>query len=102
MIRFPVNDDGVNYQFDIVVGKHEKLKTDCGKIKTIRIEPKLLGPGQLISRPGEMTMWMTDDNLHIPVKLVARTSSGTVNAKLTNFKNKCKLIDDEDPKKAPK
>ncbi|MEK7830552.1 MAG: DUF3108 domain-containing protein, partial [Acidobacteriota bacterium] len=101
LIRFPVNDDGDNFWFDIVVGKHEKLKTDCGKIKTIRIEPKLLGPGQLISRPGEMTMWITDDNLHIPVKLVAKTSSGTVNAKLINLKNKCKLIDDEkdQPKK---
>lgn len=96
LIRFPVNDDGVNYWFDIVVGKHEKLNTACGKVKTIKIEPKLLGPGQLISRPGEMTMWMTDDNLHIPLKLVAKTSSGTVNAKLINFKNKCKLIDDEE------
>jgi hypothetical protein len=99
LIRFPVNDDGDNFWFDIVVGKHEKLKTDCGKIKTIKIEPKILGPGQLISRPGEMTMWVTDDNLHIPVKLVAKTSSGTINAKLTNFKNKCKLIDDDEQEK---
>ena len=95
LVRFPVNDDGVNYWFDIVVGKHEKLKTDCGKVKTIKVEPKLLGPGKLISRPGEMTMWVTDDNKHIPLKLVAKTASGTVNAKLTNFKNNCKLIDDQ-------
>lgn len=95
LVRFPVNDDGVNYWFDIVVGKHEKLKTDCGKIKTIKVDPKLFGPGKLISKPGEMTMWLTDDNKHIPVKLVAKTSSGTVNAKLTNFKNNCKLIDDQ-------
>ncbi|MBS1790310.1 MAG: DUF3108 domain-containing protein [Acidobacteria bacterium] len=106
LIRFPVNDDGVNYWFDIAVGKHEKLKTDCGKIKTIKIEPKLLGPGKLISRPGEMTMWLTDDNLHIPVKLEAKTSSGTVKAKLLNLKNKCKLIDEDEkkqtlPKKTP-
>lgn len=99
LIRFPVNDDGDNYWFDIVVGKREKLKTDCGQIKTIKIEPKLLGPGQLISRPGQMTMWMTDDNLHIPLKLEAKTSSGTVKAKLLNLKNKCKLIDDEEEKK---
>ncbi|HQR32605.1 MAG TPA: DUF3108 domain-containing protein [Blastocatellia bacterium] len=102
LVRFPVNDDGDNLWFDIVVGKHEKLKTDCGKIKTIRIEPKLFGPGQLFSRPGEMTMWLTDDNLHIPVKLEAKTSSGTVKAKLLNFKNKCKLLDDEEPKSPTK
>lgn len=95
LIRFPVNDDGENYWFDIVVGKREKLKTDCGKIKTIRIEPKLFGPGQLFSRQGEMTMWLTDDDQRIPVKLIAKTPSGTVNAKLINLKNKCKLIDEE-------
>lgn len=101
LIRFPVNDDGDNFQFDIVVGKSEKLKTDCGKVKTIKIEPKLFGPGQLFSRPGTMTMWMTDDKLHIPLKLEAKTSSGLVRAKLMNFKNKCKLIDDEE-KQPPK
>ena len=30
----------------------------------------------------------------------ALTASGTVNAKLTNFKNNCKLIDDEADKPA--
>ncbi len=96
LIRFPVNDDGDNFWFDIVVGKREKLKTDCGQIKTIKIEPKLFGPGQLFSRSGQMTMWMTDDNLHIPLKLEAKTPSGTVKAKLLNLKNKCKLIDEEE------
>jgi hypothetical protein len=96
LIRFPVNDDGDNFQFDIVVGKQEKLKTDCGKIKTIKIEPMLFGPGQIFSRPGTMTMWMTDDAQHIPLKLEAKTPSGLVRAKLLNFKNKCKLIDDEE------
>lgn len=96
LIRFPVNDDGDNFWFDIVVGKRETLKTDCGKVKTIKIEPMLFGPGQLFSRPGTMTMWMTDDKLHIPLKLEAKTSSGLVRAKLMNFKNKCKLIDEEE------
>ena len=101
LIRFPVNDDGDNFWFDIVVGKRETLKTDCGKVKTIKIEPKLFGPGQLFSRNGTMIMWMTDDKLHIPLKLEAKTSSGLVRAKLLNFKNKCKLIDDEE-KQPPK
>ncbi len=95
LIRFPVNDDGTNYWFNIVVGKTEKLNTDCGKIKTIRLEPKIFGPGQLISRQGEMTMWVTADDKHIPLKVTAKTASGTVHAKLQNFKNKCKLIDEE-------
>jgi hypothetical protein len=98
LIRFPVNEGGVNYWFEIVVGKHEKLKTDCGKVKTIRLEPKLFG-GKFFSKPGEMTMWVSDDNKHVPLKLLAKTPSGTVNAKLLNFKNNCKLIDDEGEQK---
>ncbi|MFN7949060.1 MAG: DUF3108 domain-containing protein [Blastocatellia bacterium] len=81
-LRFPVNDDGQQYEFEILVGKTEKLKTDLGKFKTIRIEPKLFGQGKFISRPGEMTMWLTDDDRRIPVKVVAKTSTGTVTASL--------------------
>jgi hypothetical protein len=94
-IRFPVSADEQNYQFDIVVGKREKLKTDCGKVKTVRLEPKLFGPGQLISRQGEMTMWVTDDKRHTPLRLIAKTSAGTITARLTNFKKNCKIEDAE-------
>jgi hypothetical protein len=93
LMRFPVSDDGVNYTFNIIIGKQERLDTECGKIKTVRIEPKLFGPGQLFSRQGEMSMWLTDDNKRIPVRLVAKTSAGTVTAKLLNFKENCKILD---------
>ena len=93
MLRFPVSDDGVNYVFDVVVGKKEKLNTDCGKVNTLRIEPKLFGPGQLISRPGEMTLWLTADKTRVPVKLIAKTSAGTVSARLLNFKNNCAIVE---------
>ncbi|HZS04070.1 MAG TPA: DUF3108 domain-containing protein [Blastocatellia bacterium] len=81
-LRFPLNDEGQQYDIEVVVGKTEKLKTDFGKFKTIRVEPKIFGPGKLISRPGEMTMWLTDDDRRIPLKVVAKTSSGTVTANL--------------------
>ncbi|MGE0128658.1 MAG: DUF3108 domain-containing protein [Blastocatellales bacterium] len=99
MLVFPVSTDEENYQFEVLVGKRESLKTDCGKIKTIRLEPKLFGPGRLITRKGEMTMWVSDDNKHTPLRLVAKTASGTVTAKLLNFKNKCNIIEPEDEEK---
>src|SRR5262245_53077866 len=98
MLTFPVSTDEENYQFEILVGKREILKTDCGKVKTVRIEPKLFGPGRLISRQGEMTMWVSDDNKHTPLRIVAKTGSRTVTAKLLNFKNKCNIIEPEDEK----
>jgi len=93
LLRFPVSDEGDNYTFNIVVGKKEKLKTECGKLNTIRIEPKLFGPGQIFSRKGEMTMWLTADKAHVPVKLIAKTSGGTVSARLLNFKANCSIVE---------
>lgn len=81
-LRYPVTDEGQQYEFEILVGKTEKLDTPFGKLKTIRLEPKLFGPGRLISRQGEMTMWLTDDDRHIPLRIVAKTSAGTVTANL--------------------
>lgn len=98
MLRFPVNDDDTNYTFDIVVGQHDKLKTDCGTIKTIKVEPKLFGPSQLFPRSGEMMMWLSDDNRRVPLRLVAKTSSGTITAKLLNFKKDCRLLEPEEGK----
>lgn len=95
MIRFPVSSDENNYVFEIVVARKDKLKTDCGTVKTYVIEPKLFGPGKFFNRPGEMSMWMTDDKRHIPLRLVAKTPAGTITAKLLNFKNNCKIEDPE-------
>ncbi len=105
MIRFPVSSDQENYVFDIVVARKEKLKTDCGNVKTVVIEPKLFGPGKFFNRTGEMKMWMTNNKLHIPLRLVAKTSAGTITAKLINFKKNCKIEDlqpEEEPKNAAK
>ncbi|MFN0121623.1 MAG: hypothetical protein ACKV2V_14110 [Blastocatellia bacterium] len=30
-----------------------------------------------------MTIWVTDDNLHVPVKAIAKTSTGTISLVLT-------------------
>jgi uncharacterized protein DUF3108 len=100
MLIFPVSADEANYQFEILVGKRESIKTDCGKIKAVKLEPKLFGPGRLFNKiQGEMTMWVSDDSKRTPLRLVARTSRGTITAKLLNFKNKCGIIDQGDEKR---
>lgn len=78
----PLNDEGHQYEIEVVVGKTEKLKTDLGEFKTIRVEPKIFGEGKLISKEGELALWLTDDERRIPVKAVAKYSAGTVTANL--------------------
>jgi Protein of unknown function (DUF3108) len=96
MLTFPVSADEENFQFEVLVSKRESLKTDCGKVKTVRLEPKIFGPGRYFKRPGEMSMWVSDDNKRTPLRLVAKTPRGTVTAKLLNFKKKCNIIEQED------
>jgi hypothetical protein len=102
MLSFPVSDGEANYQFEILVGKRESLKTECGKVKTVRLEPKLFGPGRYFKRQGEMTMWVSDDNKRTPLRLVAKTPSGTYTAKLLNFKKNCNIIEPEEEGKKKK
>jgi hypothetical protein len=91
-LRFPVSNEGVNYQFEILVHQREKINTNFGKLSAIKLEPKLFGPGQLFSRPGEMEMWLTDDDFHIPVRLVAKTSAGTITATLLRVEHRCRRV----------
>jgi len=103
MLTFPVSADEENYKFEVLVGKRESLKTECGKVKTVRLEPKLFGPGRYFNKlQGEMTMWVSDDNKRTPLRLLAKTSKGTVSAKLLNFKNKCSILEQEDEGKQKK
>ena len=102
MLSFPVSADEENYKFEVLVVKRESIKTDCGKVKTVRLEPKLFGPGRFFKLQGEMTMWVSDDNKRTPLRLVAKTSKGTVTAKLLNFRKKCHIIDQEDEGKQKK
>ncbi len=96
MMIFPVSYDEENYQFEVLVGKNEKIRTDCGSLKTIRLEPKLFGPGKFFNRQGEMTMWLSNDKKRVPLKLVARTSAGTITARLINFRGDCQIEEEKD------
>lgn len=82
IVRFPLLYDAAQHEFELVVHGREKVETPQGSVKTIKLEPKLFGQGRLIRREGEMTMWVTDDERHTPVKLVSKTAGATITATL--------------------
>jgi hypothetical protein len=98
MMRFPISDDQKNYDFDILVGKREKVKTECGHINTIRLEPKIFGSDKFFRKKGEMFIWVTETDQRIPVHLEAKGEAGKLAAKLT--KKTCQLLDLDTDKKA--
>ncbi|MBL8203287.1 MAG: DUF3108 domain-containing protein [Blastocatellia bacterium] len=80
--KFPLVYEGERKEFELLVHGREEIATDLGKFKTIKIEPKLFGPGRLSSREGEFFMWVTDDASHMPVKIQAKASGATITASL--------------------
>jgi Protein of unknown function (DUF3108) len=98
MMRFPISDDQKNYEFDILVGKREKVKTECGHINTIRLEPKIFGSDKFFRKKGEMFIWVTETDQRIPVHLEAKGEAGKLTAKLT--KKTCQLLNLDTDKKA--
>ena len=101
MMRIPVTDDQKSYEFEILVGKRDKVKTECGSIDTIKLEPKIFGPGKFFRKKGEMSIWLTDNEQHIPVHLEAKGEAGKLSVKL--IKKSCKILDlDQDEKEKKK
>jgi Protein of unknown function (DUF3108) len=103
MMRIPVTDDQKNYEFEILVGKREKVKTECGQIDTIKLEPKIFGKDKFFRKEGEMSIWLTDNEQRVPVHLEARGEAGKISVKL--IKKTCKLLDldaDEEEKEKKK
>ena len=80
--KFPLLYEGERREFEIEIFGREEIQIDLGKFKTIKVEPKLFGPGRLSSREGELFMWVTDDAVKTPVKLVMKSSGATITATL--------------------
>lgn len=85
-IKFPLIFDAERAEFDLLIHDREEVSIDLGKFKTIKIEPKLFGPGRLINKEGEMFMWLTDDEKHLPVKVTAKVPNATISAELIRKK----------------
>jgi hypothetical protein len=78
-----VSDSGHVYRVPIHVFEKKKMKTVIGKVSVIRLEPDLFGPeGMLDDEKGQFTIWITDDEKHIPVSARVKTEYGTFDIKL--------------------
>lgn len=99
LICFPVSEDEENHQFEIVVAGRAPIEVGENKTKVsaIVVEPKLFGPGRFFSRPGEMTMWLSDDERRIPLRLQAKTTAGTLTVSLINYEQQPEMRSLEQP-----
>src|SRR3954454_20193747 len=64
----------------------ESVKTKYGTLSTIKLQPLLL-KGDNFKGGEDMTVWVTDDNNHIPVRIESKLSVGSIKVNLTQYEN---------------
>ena len=87
-VKVPIFDSRKRYEIVVnVLPEKKRLKAPWGEeVDCIIVQPKLKTEGIFASK-GEMTLWMTDDERHIPIKMSAKIKFGHINTHLTGYSN---------------
>jgi hypothetical protein len=86
VVPIPVFLDDKIYDLGMKILGREKIKTDLGTFRCIKITP-LVVADRVFRGEAEMIMWVTDDENLIPVKITSPVIVGSVSATLVRYKN---------------
>jgi hypothetical protein len=75
-LAFPINDGGKTADIQVTTEGREKVKVPAGQFETVRISAVALSGPQ--KGKGEVWMWYSDDDRHLPVQMRARAFWGTL------------------------
>src|SRR2546430_9949962 len=78
----PVSDAGRMFRLSVKAVERKELNTVLGKVKTIRVEPALFGDTALVRARGALSVWVTEDDRHLPVRAQLKVDIGTFDIKL--------------------
>jgi hypothetical protein len=76
--------DKRNYPLRIDVLRRERIEVPAGTFDCIVVEPRMRTSG-LFRQKGTLTVWLTDDELHMPVVMRSKVVIGSVSAVLTAY-----------------
>ena len=69
------------WNVEVQVLKKEKITLPIGKINTVVVKPLMKSEGIFYGK-GEIFIWLTDDEKHIPVKMQTKVGIGSITATL--------------------
>jgi Protein of unknown function (DUF3108) len=82
----PVVDATRTVMVTMKVESREEIKTTLGAFKTIRVQPT--ADAGVVKNRGNIWIWYTDDDRHLPVQMRARLFWGTITFRLTGYETK--------------
>lgn len=79
------------YDLEVKVYRREIVDTDAGEFRCLVVEPLLKGEG-LFSQKGRLLIWLTDDDLKIPVQMTSEVAVGHITTELIKIEGVKKPI----------
>lgn len=76
--------DDSTHQIGLTIVGKETIKTDAGKFRCLKLKPLLIA-GRIFKSEEEMTLWVTDDENHLPVRIESGISVGSIKADLAEY-----------------
>jgi hypothetical protein len=86
--KFPLDIylDNKIHNLSVTYAGEETLKTDVGKIKCIKLKPQLV-VDRVFKDEDAMTVWVTNDKNHIPVRIQTDIHVGSLKVDLMEYQN---------------
>ncbi|HBG08344.1 MAG: hypothetical protein A2075_20000 [Geobacteraceae bacterium GWC2_58_44] len=81
-IHIDIYDAKRLWKAEIKVLRREEISTPIGRFKTLVVQPRLKSSEGKSPRAGEMTVWISDDSLRIPVMMTSKAKLGKITATL--------------------
>jgi hypothetical protein len=79
-------DAGHTYRCSVNVVAGKKMSTAVGRVNTVRVEPAIFDDNREVRSRGTLSIWLTDDARHIPVKAQVKAPIGTIDIKLKRIR----------------
>jgi len=72
------------YDLEVKIHRKEKIKVGAGTFRTVVVEPLLKGEG-VFKQKGRLLIWLTDDELKIPVQMTSAVTIGHITSELIDI-----------------
>ena len=84
-IKLDMFFDGENYGFKLKYLGEETIKTEFGKIESLKFRPYVMA-GRVFKEEESLTLWVTKDKNKVPLRIKADLAVGSLRADLEAFK----------------
>ena len=81
-LDIPITDSGRVYRMSVAVVERKRIDTVLGRVNAFRVEPAMFGTANLSRSRGQLSIWITDDDRHLPVRAQLKVDIGTFDIKL--------------------